>query len=459
MSNRSMTRREWLKLAGASSAAAVLAACAPPRSAPAPGASAPTEAAPGATAVPSGAEQGTLKALVCCYAPPDLDVRNKVNADFEAANPGITLDQELLPAGQNYFEKLQTLLAAGTPPDVFDMWEGYVQPYAELGALMNLDPFLAADPKVKKDDILPVALDASSWRNSVYAWIIGFIPGPVSLYYNEQHFTDAGVAAPTADWTWDDMRDAASKLTTDTNSDNTPDRYGLIFDNWFVMWLYWLWSNGGDVFNADQTKSTLTDPKVEEAITYWANLVNTDKVAATGSTLQSLGGSVAAFQGGAASMYLGNAWDVGTLKESQDLKWQAVLSPKAPNGNRAWYMHLQCWAISSQTKLPNAAWAYIRDFVLAYEPAIQTIAPTIPALKQLVNSFDTETTRQLGYQPLVQMADQPGFARIPGSGAKWDKIAGMIQSELDLVFADQKQTVAEALTKAATAVDAELARQ
>jgi len=157
------------------------------------------------------------------------------------------------------------------------------------------------------------------------------------------------------------------------------------------------------------------------------------------------------------SMYLGNAWDVGSLSGAQDLQWKAVLSPTANDGTRVWYTHFQCWAISSQAKAPDAAWQYIRDFVFEYEPEVQSIAPTIPGIKELLPSFDNETTRNLGYQPLIDLVTQPGVMRIPGGGAKWDKISGLIQAELDLVFAGEK-SAADAAATACSQVDEELAR-
>lgn len=288
-----------------------------------------------------------LDILVCCYAPPDLEIRNKVNREFEQANGGIKLNQQLLPGGQNYFEKLQTLIAGNTPPDVFDMWEGYVQPYAKNGVLLNLDPLLETDPKVKKENLLPIAVDGTSWENHLYALMLGFIPGPVSLYYNTAHFEKAGLDAPTSDWKWDDMRSAAQKLTQDSNSDGEPDQWGVAFDLWFVPWLHWIWSNGGDVFNAAQTECTLSESAAVEALQYWADLVNVDKVALSPSTLAAMQGGLNAFQSGLVSMYIGNAWDVGTLQSAKDLPWKAVLTPTANSGQRSWYTHFQCWAISA----------------------------------------------------------------------------------------------------------------
>lgn len=433
-------------MGGAGSVGLTLAACVP------------VAAPEGDQAATPDGETSELNILVCCYAPPDLDVRNQVNAAFEQANPGIKLKQELLPAGQSYFEKLQTMIASNTAPDIFDMWEGYVQPYAQNGALLNLDPLLETDAKIKKENLLPIAIEGASWENHLYALMLGFIPGPVSLYYNTAHFEKAGLDAPTSDWQWDDLRAAAQQLTVDSNSDGEPEQWGVAFDLWFVPWLHWIWSNGGDVFNAEQTECTLGQPAAVEALQYWADLVNVDKVALAPATLASMQGGLNAFQSGLISMYIGNAWDVGTLNSAQDLPWQAVLTPKANNGQRSWYTHFQCWAISAQTKAPEPAWRYIRDFVLSYEPAIQEIAPTIPGVKELLSAFDNPTTQKLGYQPLLELVTQPGVMRIPGAGERWDKIAGLIQAEMDLLFLGEK-SAADAVAAATPKVNEELARQ
>jgi multiple sugar transport system substrate-binding protein len=458
---QSISRRQMLKLIGIGSAGLAVAACGggstAPTSAPAAATQAPAATkASDATAAPTtapavAAEQGDLHVLVCCATPAEEPLRTKFNTDFAAANPGVKVTQDSPPAGQNYFEKLQTLLAAGTMPDVFDMWEGYVQPYAANGAMIALDPFIESDPKIKKDDILPVVIPPQSYQGKSYAFIYGFMPGPVSLYYNVDHFEKAGVTPPTADWKWDDVRTAAKKLTSDKDK-----RWGMSYDNWFVMWQYWAWSNGGDIFNKDETKAAITDPKTVEAIQYWYDMVNVDKTAPNSSDAQALGGLTKAFVGGQLSMRLGNYWDLGDLKEAKDIKWKAVLAPAANTGSRVWYMHLGCWSIGSNTKMPNTAWAYSREFVLARP--IEPVTPYIPPLKSLLPQFDTPEHEALGYKPLVQMVQQPGTLRYPGAGAKFDKIQGMIQAELDLAYIGKKK-VADAMAAAAPKVDEELARK
>lgn len=438
---RPMTRREALKWMAVASAGAAVAACAP-------------ATAPASEGAPATAQQ-ELTLLVCCYTPPETDLREQYNARFLEANPGVSLRMELLPAGQNYFEKLQTLIASGTVPDLFDMWEGYIQPYAQNGALLNLDSLLEQDAEVNRDNLLPAAMDAASWEGGLYALSIGFMPGPISLYYNVDHLDAAGVATPSAEWTWDDMRAAAQQLTRDENGDGVPEQWGLAFDLWFVPWLYWIWSNGGDVFNADETQSTLTDAKTVEALQYWADLVNVDNVAVSPSTLAAMQGGLNSFLTGAVSLYLGNTWDVATLKEATDLNWKAVLSPTANDGGRTWYEHFWCWGVGAQTRHPDLAWNFARNFVL--ERVIDPATPTVPPLRQLLDSFDTPTNQELGYTPLITLATEPNQFRIPGSGAKWDKISGLIQAELDLVFIGEK-SAADAAAAAAPMVDGELER-
>lgn len=451
-----LSRRTLLKWIAAGAGTMVVAGCAP-ASAPAgnqtDGESAAAVADTPVPAAAPAADAQELRILVCCYGEEEVKLREKFNEAHKALHSGLSIDMELLAGGQNYFEKLQTQIAANTMPDLYDMWEGYIQPYAENGALVNMDPFLEADPKIKKTDLVPAAVEAAAWKGSIYALLIGFMPGPASVYFNADHLSEAGVSEPNSDWTWDNLREMAKALVKGTG--DNPERYGLAFDLWFVPWTYWIWSNGGDVFNSEQTKAVLTDPKAVEAIQYWADMVTVDKSVVPTDAIKQMEGGINALKTGATSLYMGNTWDVGSLKATPDLNWKAVLSPKSNAGTRTWYEHTWCWGISTQSKNPDAAWEYARDFVL--NRVIDPATPTIPPLKQLLDQFDTETNQKLGYTPLITIATETSQFRVPGAGAKWDKIAGMIQSELDLVFIGEK-SAADAAAKVSPQIDEELTR-
>jgi len=245
----------------------------------------------------------------------------------------------------------------------------------------------------------------------------------------------------------------------DTNGDGTPDQWGLTFETWAVPWLYWIWSNGGDVFNQDETKCTLTEPKAVEAIQYWADIINVDKSALSSAELQTMNGSSNAFRTGAVGMYLGNTWDIQDMlaAREQGLSWQACLSPQAPNGGRVYYMHLECWANSAQTKLPQTAWRYIRDYQFKAVPRFVKLYPGVPLLKQMLYLYLTPENAAYGWDRIPAIVSDPNNLRIPGAGAKWDKISGIIQAELDLVFIGEK-SADDAAATACPLVDEELAR-
>ncbi|MGQ9553626.1 MAG: ABC transporter substrate-binding protein [Anaerolineae bacterium] len=405
-------------------------------------------------------EEGELTILLCCSGPDEIAAKEEFNKRFAEKRPGVTVSMEPMPAGQNYFEKLQTIIAAGTAPDIYDMWEGYVQPYAKNGALMNLEPFMEKDTILKRDDFWPGALASVTYEGSLYSCLIAIMPGPVSLYYNKDLLDAAGVTYPTNNWTWDQMREAAKTLTIGAET-GAPSQYGLVFDLWFVPWLYWIWSNHGDVFNADETKCTATEPPAYEALQYWADIVVKDLAAPTVSTQSTMQGASNMFQTGQVAMYLGNCWNLGELKAAreQGLNWGSRLAPTANDGNRTFYQHTWCWGIWTGTKKPNLAWEYCRDFVTEEEmmTAFNTFQKAFPAVKRMLHTFLTAETEELGWSGVVDIVGDVKKLRYPGAGAKWDKISTMFQAEIDLVFTGEK-TAQDAMIAACPAVEEELAR-
>lgn len=448
---RSLSRRQMLKLLGVGSAGLVLAACAPQTATS-------TEEAKPADVVEKPAESkietGHLTCLLCCGTDETHELQEKFNQYFEQKYPSVDCSLELTPGGTNYFEKLQTLIAAGTPPDVFDMWEGYVQPYAANGVLMDLTPYVDADPEWKMSDFQPAAVAASSYEGKLYTLLRDFYPGPAMFFYNKDLFDKAKVDYPTFDWDWTKMREAAMQLTAP--SDNI---WGLSFETWFVPWLFWIWSNGGDLFNADDTQCALTGDAATDALQFYADLINKDKCALSSAEASAMQGGLNGLKTGQVGMFMGYAWNIAEMKAARDegLNWGCVLPPAAPNGKRVFYMHLECWAIAKETKVPNACWQYVRDFTADYTAAFVELYPGIPLLKKDIDLFLTDENKSYGWDKLPDIIADPKNIRIPGAGAKFDKISQLVQAELDLAFTGEK-TAKQAAETVCPQVNEELAR-
>ena len=457
-SKKFVSRRQMLKMIGTGAAGLALAACtspAKPTEQAQPPAAPEKAAEEPAKAPASKIETGKLTVLLCCGTDQTHELQQRFNDYFDKTYPSIKTSLELPPPGQNYFEKLQTLFAAGTPPDVFDMWEGYVQPYAANGALLDCTPFIEASDW-KMDDFQPAAVTATSYEGKMYSIVRDFYPGPAMFFYNKALFDKAKIEYPAFEWDWDKMRSVAQQLT---QGEGQQKQYGLMFETWFVPWLHWIWSNGGDLFNADETKSAMTDEKTVQAIQFWADLINKDQVALPSAEMSAMQGAINAFKTGQVGMYLGYAWNIADMKaaKEQGLDWGCLLPPAAPGGKRSFYMHLECWAIAKPTKVPYAAWQYVYDFTMNATAEFVSYYPGIPLLKKDIGLFLTDENKSYGWDKLPNIISDPKNIRIPGAGAKFDKISQIVQAELDLVFTGEKTAKAAAET-ASPKVDEELAR-
>ncbi len=398
-------------------------------------------------------EEGELRVFVCCASgEADIEIRDQINKAFEESHPGVTIKQEVLPAGTDYFEKLQTMIASGDVPDVFDMWEGYVQPYAEAGHLLNLDPYMQASG-ITSDQFEPRILELNSWNGSLYSLPIEYVPYPAALYYNVKLFEEAGMTPPDETWTWTELRDAAMKLTK-TEGDTTT-QWGLLYDyNFYPEWLSWIWANGGDFFNAEQTSCALTEPAATDALQFWADLINVDKVAPPNAVLQGYEGAANGFMSGQVAMYFGAGWDPPTFDTVPDLQYGMAPAPKSLSGGQATYLMNLTWGISSDSDMKQTAWEYAQYFATEGERLRLDSISSVPSYLPLAEEWLTPEKEAKGYGLYLEGAQ---YAHVPGAGEKWARISVIAQSEFDLLFAGDA-TATEVAERICPQVDRELSR-
>ena len=139
---------------------------------------------------------------------------------FTTKNPGIKVNLDFADWG-NYWTKLATQSAAGSAPDVFAMSTTlYLADYANKGYLVDVGE-LAGKDNFDLNKYYKSALDLSSYNGKVYG-----LPQDINtiiLAYNTDMFEKAGLSAPAADATWDDIMAMAKKLTLDKNGKNAED--------------------------------------------------------------------------------------------------------------------------------------------------------------------------------------------------------------------------------------------
>jgi multiple sugar transport system substrate-binding protein len=281
-------------------------------------------------------------------------VWNEIARAFEAGHPDIKVKVELSD-WDSYWEKLRVLIAGGTPPDVFAMSPPLYPDWQSRGVLLNLQPYLDQDPAAL-DGVYPVTLEAYKTPDGYFGLPRDF--QTIVLYYNKDMFDAAGVAYPTADWTWDDLRTTAKKLTLDKDGDGTTDQWGFTADGYGPEALIApvIRSYGGDLVDAAAKKTLLGSPEAMAGIGFIREMFVTDKSMPDEQQVASFGWDP--FLAGVAAMTLSGHWSVPDYSASA-LKWDIAPIPQGPKG-RVTTVNSAGFVVSKDTASPDAAFAFVR---------------------------------------------------------------------------------------------------
>lgn len=238
-------------------------------------------------------------------------------AQFEAAHPDIRINAQHYGAADQVKAKIMTAIAGNKPPDL--LWWGPQATglLARSGALLDLAPLMKKDKDFERSHIYPRLWDLCTYQDSIYA--VPFDANNLGLYYNKAHFKEAGID-PAQLKTWDEFLAAARKLTMDTDKDGKIDRYGfqipLGYSEWTVwVWQTFLWQAGGSFLNEAADKSAFNSPAGIEALQFWVDLVQKDKVA--NFSEPDAGYKTDDFVAGRISMMINGPWNLNLLLEAK----------------------------------------------------------------------------------------------------------------------------------------------
>ncbi len=120
-------------------------------------------------------------------------------------NPNVTIQSEFM-GFDDYFQKLNTLVAANDAPDVMQMGGGFatydqqledLQPYVDSG-LLDIS------------DMSDTFKNLTTYNGRLVGISLGI--NSTCMAYDPAIFAKAGVAEPTEDWTWEDFESACNTI-------------------------------------------------------------------------------------------------------------------------------------------------------------------------------------------------------------------------------------------------------
>lgn len=359
-------------------------------------------------------------------APEELAVWQAVVDDFHTANPNITVKVDVSD-WESYWTKLNTLIAGGTPPDVFAMDAPLFLDWQSRGALLNLQPYIDANAGFL-DGFYPQTLTAYKTTDGYYGLPRDF--QTIVLFYNKDMFDAAGVDYPSGYWTYDDLLAASKKLTLDKDNDGKIDQYGIWTDTW-DMELFWseaIWAYGGEIINDDHSKTLIGEGGARDAWVFIDSLYK-EGVMPTPTSSGEFGDDL--FQSKMAAMNTIGHWAVPGYVQA-GINFDVAPMPKGPAG-QATSVNSAGFVVSKDSKNADAAFEFIK-FALGEsgQKRLTELGFAIPVLKSVAES--DVYLKQPGDLNQQVFLDSIAFARTKPVFKGYEEWAGVVGDGLIPVF-------------------------
>lgn len=317
---------------------------------------------------------------------PELKTRNETMiAKFEAANPGIKVELTTLEP-KEYWTKIRIMANQKKLPDVFNLSSGYIEEWAQNGLLLDMGPFIQKD--LNKDEFYINLFDAVkdlSGTDKYFAFPYALVT--TCLYYNMDMFDAAGLAYPDSNWTWNDFKNAAAKLTLDKDGDGVTDQWGFWFYGRYAHIESWVYSNNGNLINRNTMRFD-PDSNAMEALTFLTNLVLKDKVAPSKKEMSAFR-QQDVFPNGVSAMWVDGSWNIDNNRTvaGDKFRWGIAEIPRGPHGEgNLTYGWPDSLAISPTTKNAEAAWKFTKFAAGEGLTMDMVMAGKIPSYRPLTES-------------------------------------------------------------------------
>lgn len=296
---------------------------------------------------------GKTKLRVCSWAGAlEAELDEKILAEFMRRNPDVEVVYEPIP--QNYYQKILTDIAAGTPPDVFLLDAEMVPRYSEEKLLLNLAPYLSrlAEEGVSGTNLneyFEVLVNIFRSGRAIYA--LPKDTSPVGVFYNRKLFDRFGVPyPPESGWTWKEFEETAAKLAKDTDGDGKIDVWAFSFPSWVGVAVPILWAGGGEVFSPDFTSTTgyLNSETNVRTYSFFVNLFKKG-YAPSPEEAAALGGASSLFFTGRIGMVTTGRWFWLSVKKQIEqgapLDVGIAPIPRAPGFKNVTVTYASGWAV------------------------------------------------------------------------------------------------------------------
>lgn len=439
-----VTRRGFITLVGSGTAVAAIAGCRPGT-----GGTDPTGSNGGSG---GGISDVELRLMVWASAAEAERYEEDLAVFTEKTGVGVKL--EFLDVG-GYQDKLNTLFAAGDPPDVMFQVGRWIGEYATRGVLADLGEL---------SDVIDLeAVDAGLREQATYQGKLYGVPTgatTIAFVYDKALVTGLGLEMPDdTTWSWEDFAAFNASIYEASNGET----YGTGF---YVPWLptitQWVRQRGQDLFHSDGTVGTdaatiaeyfqLIQDMREDGGFAAKGVLEDDSAASLEQSL--LGRGVIASQIIPANQF-------SDLNAALDGRLQLVRVPGEVDGARRGYTVTPTllWCQAAGSEHPQEA-AQLIDF-LVNDPesyGSRSIFLGVPPNPEVAAAVAADVTEDeaafVDFTLAVQAEDLPPYEMEPAGTGEVQNILVTLATEVEYGRMSAQQAGEEFMTQAAAALEA-----
>jgi multiple sugar transport system substrate-binding protein len=382
--------------------------------------------------------------------PVDEAFYKAVREGFTAKYPDVKFEQEQVPFGAEYLEKLVASAAAGTSPQAVFCSVSWGRDLWAQGLLEDLGPYIARTPSVQPKQYVEPALFYNSWKGKTFG-VPHVGPDFRVLYVNRKLLRDNGVDASDealAKWTWSDMQTYQQRLGQ--REGDTVKRAGVLFgplNSGLEDVATFLYPDGGQFYNQDRNGVAFNTPQGQQVLEFfvdWRNKYRGHEGPPGVSTAD-------AFLGNAAAVISYGSWNMRDIlgnPASQGLDYTMMAIPRGPSGKA---QATTAWSnmnvMPKDTKNKDLAWAFIEWYssLALAKQMFDTWKQVSPRLDFLESAEWKQAQQRVpAYGPWRTIADTGGLQAYIKGADLTDKVLPLFREAV----IDGKRSVRDALAEA-----------
>jgi multiple sugar transport system substrate-binding protein len=196
----------------------------------------------------SGAVDGKVQIRVAWWGDTKRhELYNQIIDEFQKAYPAVSVVREPV-SWTDYWDKLSVQTAGGNAPDFFGIHPQFAADYIPRGVCENLETFVA-DGTITTQGWSQGTIDTGKINGTLYMLPMGVTLSCV--FVNTGLFEELGVAPPSFDWSWEDMKTIGAAVRSGLDAQGKNNVYlTRDYSSSLNSWRYFVRQQGREIYDA-----------------------------------------------------------------------------------------------------------------------------------------------------------------------------------------------------------------